>query len=83
LAASQLATGSLEKPEQFRIVGDHAVEVVIDRGDRLALGNLCVPYAIMINSTLAKQHASSDDPWAMNWLKDNAAGGLAVRAKAI
>ena len=82
LAASQLATGSLEKPEQFRIVGDHAVEVVIDRGDRLALGNLCVPYAIMINSTLAKQHASSDDPWAMNWLKDNAAGGGAYTVEA-
>lgn len=75
LAPPQLSTGSLTKPEQFTIVGDRQVQVKVDRPDRLALGNLCIPYALMINSTLAKQHASGDDPWAMNWLKENTAAG--------
>lgn len=74
LAPPQLSTGSLTKPEQFRILDRHTIEVVVDRPDRLALSNLCVPYAIMINSRLAKQHATADDPWALNWLKENTAG---------
>lgn len=75
LAGAQLGTGSLTKPEQFRIVGDRTVEIINEVGDRLALANTCVPYAIMINSTLAKKNASADDPWAINWLKDNTAAG--------
>jgi peptide/nickel transport system substrate-binding protein len=29
----------------------------------------------MINSKLAKQHATADDPWALEWLKSNSAAG--------
>jgi peptide/nickel transport system substrate-binding protein len=47
--------------------------VTLPKPDRLALANLCVPYAIMVNSKLAKQHATPDDPWAMDWMKTNAA----------
>lgn len=75
LAPPQLSTGSLTSTDQFRIIDRHTVEVTVPRPDRLALSNLCVPYAIMINSTLAKQHATPDDPWALNWLKDNTAAG--------
>lgn len=75
LAAGQLSSGSLTKAEQFRIVGPGVVEVTLDRPDRLALANLCVPFAMMINSTLAKKHATPDDPWAQAWLKENTAAG--------
>jgi len=74
LAAPQLSTGSLTKPEQFRIAGPMTVEVLLEKPDRLALSNLCVPYAFMINSKLAKRHATADDPWAQAWLKENTAG---------
>jgi len=75
LASGQLASGSLTKAEQFRIAGPLTVEVLLDRPDRLALANLCVPFAMMINSTLAKSHATADDPWAQAWMKDNTAAG--------
>ncbi len=73
LAPPQMSTGSLTSVDQFKIVDPHTVTVTLDKPDRLALANLCVCYAIMINSKLAKQHATADDPWAMEWLKTNTA----------
>jgi peptide/nickel transport system substrate-binding protein len=75
LAKSQLQISSYTSPEQFRVLDPMTVEVVLDKPDRRALMNLCVPYCIMINSTLAKRHATADDPWAQNWMKENTAGG--------
>lgn len=75
LAAGQIATGSLTKPEQFKVVGEGVVEVSLERPDRLALANLAVPLSPMFNSTLARRNATADDPWAQNWLKENTAGG--------
>jgi peptide/nickel transport system substrate-binding protein len=75
LSPSQIASGSLTKPEQFKIASEHVVEVHLDRPDRLALANLCVPLAPMFNSTLAKKNATADDPWAQAWLKENTAAG--------
>ncbi len=73
LAPPQLSTGSLTSADQFKIVDAHTVTVTLDKPDRLALANLCICYAIMINSKLAKQHATADDPWAMEWMKTNTA----------
>jgi peptide/nickel transport system substrate-binding protein len=73
LAAPQFTTGSLTKADQFNIVDPQTVTVTLDKPDRLALANLCVCYAIMINSKLAKKHATADDPWAMEWMKTNTA----------
>ena len=73
LAPPQMSTGSLTKPDQFKVVDPHTVTVTLDKADRLALANLCVPYAIMVNSKLAKQHATADDPWAQEWMKTNTA----------
>jgi peptide/nickel transport system substrate-binding protein len=73
LAAPQFTTGSLTKPEQFKIVDAQTITVTVDKPDRLALANLCVPYAIMINSKLAKKNATAEDPWAQEWMKANTA----------
>ena len=75
LAAPQLSTGSLTRAEQFQVIGPQTIEVRLPKPDRLALANLCVPYAIMVNSALAKQHATADDPWAQEWMKANTAAG--------
>ncbi len=75
LAPPQLSTGSLTSADQFRIVDAHIIEVSLPKPDRLAVANLCVPYAIMINSRLAKQHATAEDPWAQEWTKANTAAG--------
>jgi peptide/nickel transport system substrate-binding protein len=73
LAPPQFSTGSMTSTDQFRVVDDHTIEVTLPQPDRLALANLCVPYAIMINSKLAKQHVTAEDPWALDWLKSNSA----------
>ena len=75
LAGPQLQTGSLVKADQFTIVDDHTLKVTLDRPDRLALPNLGTVYAIMINSKVAKQHATPEDPWAQQWLSEHEAGG--------
>src|SRR5712664_224623 len=73
LAGPQFTTGSLTKPEQFKIVDAQTVTVTVEKPDRLALANLCVPYAMMINSKLAKKNATAEDPWAQEWMKTNTA----------
>lgn len=74
-AAPQLSTGSLTKPEQFTIIDPQTLQVKLDKADQLALGNLATPFARIINSKLALAHATPDDPWANEWLKDHEAGG--------
>ena len=75
LAAPQLQTGSITSADQFQIVDPHTLTLTLEKPDRLALANLCVPYAIMINSKLARQHATEADPWAQEWMKTNTAAG--------
>jgi peptide/nickel transport system substrate-binding protein len=73
-AAPQLSTGSLAKPEQFTIIDAHTFQVKLEKADQLALGNLATPFARIINSKLALAHATADDPYANDWLKNNDAG---------
>jgi peptide/nickel transport system substrate-binding protein len=73
LAAPQFTTGSLTSADQFKIVDASTLTVTLEKPDRLALANLCVCYAIMINSKLAKKHATAEDPWAQEWMKANTA----------
>lgn len=75
----QMKAGSLEKPEQFLVVDDHTFRINFLRKDKWTMPDLAVPVPIIINSTLAKKHATPSDPWAMEWLKNNAAGGGAYK----
>ncbi|MDQ8730741.1 ABC transporter substrate-binding protein [Bradyrhizobium sp. LHD-71] len=74
LSAGQLGTGSLTKPEQFKVVDAKTFEVSLPKPDRLALANLATPLAPIINSKLAKKHATAEDAWAQEWMKTNTAG---------
>ncbi len=75
----QMKAGSLEKPEQFEVVDDHTLRIRLLHEDKLTLPDLAVPVPIVINSKLAKQHATKEDPWAMSWLKTHSAAGGAYR----
>jgi len=75
----QMAAGSLQKPEQFVVVDDDTFRIDSLRKDKLTLPDLGVPVPVIINSSLAKSHASDKEPWAMEWLKTNKAGGGAFR----
>src|SRR2546425_11002332 len=75
----QMKAGSLEKPEQFEAVDDATFRVKLLRKDKLTMPDLAVPVPIVINSELAKKHATASDPWAMEWLKNNDAGSGAYK----
>lgn len=77
----QMKAGSLEKPEQFVAVDDHTFRVDFLRADKLTMPDLAVPVPAVFNSGLAKKNATDADPWAMEWLKNNAAGGGAYRVE--
>ena len=75
----QMKAGALEKPEQFVTVDDHTFRVNFLRKDKWTLPDLAVPVPVIINSTLARKNATEKDPWAMEWLKNNDAGGGAYK----
>jgi peptide/nickel transport system substrate-binding protein len=78
----QMKAGSLEKPEQFTAVDAHTFKIDFLRKDKLTLPDLGVPVAAIYNSELCKKHVTPADPWAMDWLKNNAAGGGAYKIEA-
>ncbi|HKZ04898.1 MAG TPA: ABC transporter substrate-binding protein [Methylomirabilota bacterium] len=75
----QMKAGSLESPEQFTAVDDTTFKVAFIRKDKLTLPDLGVPVAIVINSKLVKKNATAQDPWGVEWLKQNDAGGGAYK----
>jgi peptide/nickel transport system substrate-binding protein len=77
----QMSAGSLEKPEQFLVVDDHTFRVDFIRKDKMLMFNLAVVVPFVINSVLAKKHATDADPWALAWLKSNEAGGGAYKVE--
>jgi peptide/nickel transport system substrate-binding protein len=74
LGKAQLLTGSFTSAEQFKVIDPLTFEVTLPKPDKLALPNLATVYPIIINSKLAKANATSDDPWAIAWLKEHTAG---------
>jgi peptide/nickel transport system substrate-binding protein len=75
----QMKAGSLEETDQFVVVDDQTFTVKFLRADKLTMLDLAVPVPVIINSTLAKKHATASDPWAMEWLKNNDAAGGAYK----
>ena len=78
----QMKAGSLEKPDQFIVIDDHTFKIQFLRKDKLTLPDIAVPVAAIYNSKLAKKHATEKDPWAMEWMKNNTAGGGAYKIEA-
>lgn len=70
----QMRAGSLENPEQFVAVDDHTFRIDFIRPSKLTLPDLAVPVPIIFNSTVARAHATEDDPWATDYLHRNPAG---------
>ncbi len=70
----QMKAGSLEKPEQFVVVDDYTFRIDYRRKDKLTLPDLAVNIPVVMNSALVTKHATSADPWGMEWLTRNDAG---------
>jgi peptide/nickel transport system substrate-binding protein len=80
-ATFQLAAGSMQKPEQFVAVDDNTFRIDFLRKDKFTMPDLAVPTPAIFNSGLAKKHATDQDPWAQEWLKNNEAGSGAYRVE--
>src|SRR5436190_4178278 len=79
--AVQMAAGSLVKPEQFTVVDDHTFKATFDQFNKLTMPDLVVPVPVIINSELAKKHATPADPWAFEWVSRNDCGGGAYKVE--
>lgn len=70
----QLGLAGITTADQIVAVDNKTVDF------RLSAQNTLLPYVLsrgngsIFDSTEAKKHATSDDPWASNWLKTNTAG---------
>ena len=75
----QMKAGSLEKPEQFVVVDDRTIRVDFIRKDRLTIPDLAVIVPCVVNSELVKKHATAEDPWGLEYTKQNVAGSGAYK----
>ncbi|MBB3181474.1 ABC transporter substrate-binding protein [Variovorax sp. Sphag1AA] len=77
----QLSTGSLTDPSQFTVVDAHTLRITLPRADRYTLPNLALTFASVLNAELVKKHATPQDPWGAQWVRNNAAGGGAYKVE--
>tara|TARA_R110000787_G_scaffold34625_11_gene89530 strand:- start:1709 stop:3331 length:1623 start_codon:yes stop_codon:yes gene_type:complete len=71
----QMKAGVLINKDQFEVVDAHTFRVKFIRKSKLTLPDLAVPVPVIINSRVAKQHVTEQDPWATEYLHKNPAGG--------
>lgn len=79
-ATTQMAAGSMEKPEQFVVVDDKTFRIDFIRKDKLLMPNLGVTIPFVFDSELAIKNGGGD-PWAKEWLKNNVAGSGAFKVE--
>ncbi len=79
-ATTQMAAGSMEKPEQFVAVDDKTFRIDFIRKDKLLMPNLGVTIPFVFDSELAIRNAAGD-PWAKEYLKNNVAGSGAFKVE--
>ena len=75
IGRAQFSSGSMTDPAQFVVVDARTIRIDLPQPDRSALPNLALTYPIIVNSELARQHATAEDPFASRWLQANPAGG--------
>jgi peptide/nickel transport system substrate-binding protein len=75
----QMGAGSLTKPEQFVVVDDNTVRVDFIKKDRLTIPDLAVIVPCVLNSELVKKNATAEDPWGLEYTKQNTAGSGAYK----
>jgi peptide/nickel transport system substrate-binding protein len=76
---SQMAAGSLLKPEQFSAPDEYTFRVDFVRPDALTLPDIAVVVPAIYNSALVKKNSTDKDPWGLEFTKANTAGGGAFK----
>ncbi|MGB3294891.1 MAG: ABC transporter substrate-binding protein [Phormidesmis sp.] len=71
----QMKAGALENTDQFVAVDDTTFRVNLPREDKLSLMDMAVPIPAIMNSALIEPHLTEEDPWGLEWVNANPAGG--------
>lgn len=71
----QMKAGALENADQFVAVDDSTFRVNLLREDKLTLMDMAVPIPAIMNSALIEPHLTDADPWGLEWVNANPAGG--------
>ena len=71
----QMAAGSYVDPNMFSVVDPYTFKITLPAKNKLALPDLAVPVPDIVNKKLALAHATEKDPWALDWTRENDAGG--------
>lgn len=69
-----LAAGSITKTDQITVVDPLTVRIDLPSPRKIAIPALGTPVAGIIDSKLAKENATENDPWAKDYLAQNCAG---------
>lgn len=77
----QLNSVSLTTAEQFVAVDDHTFRIDFQKRDNFTLAYVGTPVGLVYNSELVKKHATAADPFALQWTKQNVAGGGAYKVQ--
>lgn len=77
----QMGAGGFVDPAQFVVVDPKTIRIDLKKASKLALPNLGVPVAVIINSKVAKARATAADPWAAEYLHRNPAGSGAYKVE--
>ena len=75
----QMKAGGLVRPEQFIAEDEETFVIKLDRPSKLTIPDLAVPVPYIINSAVALENATDDDPWALDYLHMNPAGSGAFK----
>jgi peptide/nickel transport system substrate-binding protein len=65
---------TIKRPQDVKVIDKHTVRIELaERGPDLLL-TMSTFWRAMVDSKLARSHATSSDPWATRWLKHHEAG---------
>ncbi|MEN9776132.1 MAG: hypothetical protein RL322_3202 [Pseudomonadota bacterium] len=78
---TQMGAGGFKRPEQFVVLDDRTLRIDLDHPSKLALPNLTVPVAVIINSKAARAKATASDPWAAEFLHKTPLGSGAFKVE--
>lgn len=70
----QTAVLGLKSPDQIKIEGDYAISFNLDQPNPLLLKQQCNLANPIYDATKCAEVGGSDDPWAVNFLKNDSAG---------
>ena len=77
--AIQMGASYFSDAEQFEAVDEHTFVIHMPTPNKYVMANLTVPVPVVVNKDLALEHATEDDPWAIEWVSRNDAGGGAYK----